>query len=68
LAATGIDAQVNGLCIHSLRATAAINAIDNKADIAKVLEWPGHANEFARRLRDRRKRRPEDSPTFRIRY
>ena len=40
----GISAQVNGLCVHSLRATAATNALDNKADIAKVQEWLGHAN------------------------
>ncbi|MBV8055014.1 MAG: tyrosine-type recombinase/integrase, partial [Deltaproteobacteria bacterium] len=38
---TGISAQVNGLCVHSLRATAATNALDNKADIAKVQEWLG---------------------------
>ena len=65
---TGIDAQVNGLCVHSLRATAATNALDNKADIAKVQEWLGHANVSTTRLYDRRKTRPEDSPTFRVRY
>jgi integrase/recombinase XerD len=65
---TGIDAQVNGLCVHSLRATAATNALDNKADIAKVQEWLGHANVSTTRLYDRRKSKPEDSPTFRIRY
>ena len=66
--ATGIDARVNGLCVHSLRATAATNALDNKADIAKVQEWLGHANISTTRLYDRRKTRPEDSPTFRVRY
>jgi integrase/recombinase XerD len=65
---TGISAQVNGLCVHSLRATAATNALDNKADIAKVQEWMGHANVSTTRLYDRRKTRPEDSPTFRVRY
>jgi integrase len=29
---------------HSLRATAATNALDHEADIAKVQEWLGHAN------------------------
>jgi integrase/recombinase XerD len=66
--ATGLDAQVNGLCVHLLRATAATNALDNKADIAKVQEWLGHANVSTTRLYDRRKTRPEDSPTFRVRY
>ena len=65
---TGISVQVNGLCVHSLRATAATNAVDNKADIAKVQEWLGHANVSTTRLYDRRKTKPEDSPTFRVRY
>jgi len=29
---------------HSLRATAATNALDHQADIAKLQEWLGHAN------------------------
>jgi integrase/recombinase XerD len=29
---------------HALRATAAINALDNDADIAKVKDWLGHAS------------------------
>jgi integrase/recombinase XerD len=55
---------VNGLCVHSLRATAATNALSHEADIAKVQEWLGHANVSTTRLYDRRKTRPEDSPTF----
>jgi integrase/recombinase XerD len=66
--ATGVSAQVNGLCVHSLRATAATNALSHEADIAKVQEWLGHANVSTTRLYDRRKTRPEDSPTFRVRY
>jgi integrase/recombinase XerD len=66
--ATGISIQVNGLCVHSLRATAATNALSHEADIAKVQEWLGHANVSTTRLYDRRKTRPEDSPTFRVRY
>ena len=66
--ATGIDAQVNGLCVHSLRATAATNALSHESDIAKVQEWLGHANVSTTRLYDRRKSKPEDSPTFRVKY
>jgi integrase/recombinase XerD len=65
---TGLFVQVKGLCVHSLRATAATNALDNKADIAKVQEWLGDANVSTTRLYERRKTRPEDSPTFRVRY
>ncbi len=65
---TGIQAEVNGLCVHSLRATAATNALSHEADIAKVQEWLGHANVSTTKLYDRRKTRPEDSPTFRVRY
>jgi len=57
-----------GLCVHGLRATAATNALDNDADIAKVQEWLGHASVATTRLYDRRRSQPEDSPTFRIDY
>ena len=53
---------------HALRATAATNALDNGADIAKVQEWLGHANVSTTRIYDRRKMRPEDSPTFKVAY
>jgi integrase/recombinase XerD len=53
---------------HALRATAATNALDHQADIAKVQEWLGHANVSTTRLYDRRKSKPEDSPTFRVKY
>jgi integrase/recombinase XerD len=49
---TGINAEVNGLCVHSLRATAATNALSHQADIAKVQEWLGHANVSTTRLYD----------------
>ncbi len=65
---TGISADVNGLCELSLHATTATNALSHEADIAKVQEWLGHANVSTTRLYDRRKTRPEDSPTFRVRY
>jgi integrase/recombinase XerD len=66
--ATGISAEVNGLCVPSLRATAATNALSHEADIAKVQEWLGHANISTTRLYDRRKSKPEDSPTFHVKY
>ena len=66
--ATGIDAAVTGLCVHSLRATAATNALSHEADIAKVQEWLGHANVSTTRLYDRRNMRPEESPTFHVEY
>jgi integrase/recombinase XerD len=53
---------------HGLRATAATNALDHDADIAKVQEWLGHANIATTRIYDRRKTRPEDSPTFKVSY
>lgn len=60
--------HVDGLCLHALRATAATNALENEADIAYVQMWLGHANISTTRLYDRRRARPEDSPTFRVRY
>ena len=51
-----------------LRATAATNALDRGADLGKVQEWLGHANVSTTRLYDRRRSRPEDSPTFRVAY
>jgi integrase/recombinase XerD len=66
--ALGMDMEVIGLCVHSLRATAATNALSHEADIAKVQEWLGHANVSTTRLYDRRKSKPEDSPTFHVKY
>jgi site-specific recombinase XerD len=53
---------------RALRATAATNALDHQADIVKVQEWLGHANISTTRIYDRRKTRPEDSPTFKVSY
>ncbi|WP_435530742.1 tyrosine-type recombinase/integrase [Paraburkholderia fungorum] len=60
--------NVQGFGVHSLRATAATNALEHEADIAKVQEWLGHANIATTRIYDRRKSRPEDSPTFKVAY
>lgn len=59
---------VPSLCIHSLRDTAATNAFAHEADIAKVQEWLGHADISTTRMYDKRQSRPEDSPTFKVRY
>jgi len=53
---------------HAMRATAATNALEHGADIAKVQEWLGHANIQTTRIYDRRHSRPEDSPTFKVTY
>ena len=54
--------------VHALRATAATNALDHQADIAKVQEWLGHANIATTRIYDHRRTRAEDSPTFKVSY
>jgi hypothetical protein len=48
--------------------TAATNALEHGADIAKVQEWLGHRNISTTRLYDKRNTRPEDSPTFKVEY
>ena len=65
---TGLSAEVVGVCVHSTRATAATNALSHEADIAKVQDWLGHANISTTRLYDRRGSKPEESPTFSVRY
>lgn len=60
--------KVEGLGVHGLRATAATNALEHDADIAKVQLWLGHANISTTRLYDRRGQRPEDSPTYKVKY
>lgn len=64
--AAGIE--VEHFSPHALRATAATNALEHAADIAKVQEWLGHANIATTRLYDKRATRPEDSPTFKVSY
>jgi integrase len=52
---------------HALRATAATNALDHQADIAKVQEWLGHANIATTRIYDHRKTGPKTHPLSRWR-
>jgi site-specific recombinase XerD len=64
----GITVNTHGFCVHSLRATAATNALENNADIAQVQEWMGHANISTTRMYDKRRSKIEDSPSFKICY
>ena len=59
---------VEGRCLHALRATAATNALEHQADIAFVRDWLGHSNISTTTLYDKRRSRPEDSPTFKVSY
>lgn len=63
-----VGIRLNGRCLHALRATAATNALENSADIAYVQAWFVDANISTTWLYDRRRSRPEDSPTFKVRY
>ena len=53
---------------HALHATAATNALDYDADVAKVQEWLGHANIATSRIYDHHRTRSGDSPTFKVAY
>ena len=44
------------------------NALSHEADITKVQEWLAHANVSTTRFYGWRKTRPEDSPTFHVKY
>lgn len=66
--AASLKINVAGFGPHALRATAATNALEHEADIAKVQEWLGYANIATTRIYDRRKMRPEDSPIFKVSY
>jgi integrase len=48
--------------VHGLRAPAATSALE------KVQEWLGHASISTTRLYDRRKTKPDESPTFKVSY
>lgn len=66
--ARAVGIEVDGLGVHGLRATAATNALEHEADIAKVQAWLGHANISTTKIYDRRKHPPEDPPTYRVKY
>lgn len=55
-------------CVTPCARGAATNALSNEADIVNVQERLGHVNVSTSRLYDRRKSKPEDSPTFHVKY
>ena len=64
----GITKTVPNICTHVARTTAITNALAKGADLAEAQQWAGHANISTTRLYDRRKRRPEDSPSYKVSY
>lgn len=66
--AAKLNINIEGFGPHALRATAATNALEHDADIAKVQEWLGHANISTTKIYDRRATKAEDSPTFKVKY
>jgi integrase/recombinase XerD len=66
--AAGASIKIDGFGPYALRATAANNAPEHHADIAKVQDWLGHANIATTRVYDSRHLRAEDSPTFKVAY
>jgi integrase len=63
-----VGISVDSFGPHSARTTAAANALDQGADVAKIQEWLGHANVSTTRVYDYRKTRREGSPVFKIYY
>ena len=63
-----IGVSAGDVSVHGLRATAATNALDHDAGIEKVQDWLGHASISTTRLYDRRRAKPEESPTFKVSY
>lgn len=57
-----------GYRTHSMRSTAATNALEHGADIQEVREWLGHSDVSTTQLYDKRKHRTENSPSFKVRY
>ena len=66
--AAAAEIHVDGLCLHALRATAAPTPSSTPRTSHTSRSGWAHANIATTRLYDRRKSRPEDSPTFRVSY
>lgn len=64
----GLSAKIelDGLCLHSLRATEVTNVLEHKADIDSVQRRLGQANISTTGLHGQRGSRPVDSPTFKV--
>ncbi len=65
---SGLTREVEGLCAHSLRATAAATALHDGARPEAVRDWLGHANLAATLLYYRAPASDRIDPTFRISY
>ena len=64
----GLLSEIINIGPHAMRATAATNALEHAADIAKVQEMLGHSNISTTKLYDRRSSNPEESPVFKIEF
>ncbi len=64
----GLLSEIMNIGAHAMRATAATNALEHAADIAKVQEMLGHQNISTTKLYDRRSSNPEESPVFKIEF
>ena len=62
----GLVSEISNIGAHAMRATAATNALEHAADIAKVQEMLGHSNISTMKLYNRRSSNPEDSAVFKI--
>jgi site-specific recombinase XerD len=65
---TAFDLKVSRIEHRSSFVLLRPNVLDHDADIDKVQEWLGHANIATTKIYDRRKMKPEDSPTFKVSY
>ncbi|MYE58112.1 MAG: tyrosine-type recombinase/integrase [Alphaproteobacteria bacterium] len=65
---SGLTREVEGLCAHSLRATAAATALHDGARPEAVRDWLGHANIAATLLYYRLPASDRIDPAFRISY
>ena len=67
-AEAGLLFEVRGICAHSMRATAATNALNHGAGLEETQDWLGHSSPTTTRLYDRRGKKPENSPSFKVSY
>lgn len=65
---TGIAEETVGISPHAMRVTAVSNARDHGADLDDLQHWAGHAHIGTTRLYIRRQAKPENSPTFKVKY
>ena len=65
---TGIAEETIGVSPHAMRVTAVSNARDHGADLDDLQHWAGHAHIGTTRLYIRRQAKPENSPTFKVKY